>query len=257
VYAHALDTGESLLVDQPAGDFVHGQYMDSDIAAGQGVVVVPAGESLVAYASAVHPRPRGVAALAEPAVVRYRRRLFLDGRVGRALRASGPRKVRLSADGFPFRGFGAAGAATTRSDGSFTLTGRPAINTRLRVSVPGTEARSRVVRVWVYPRLRFHARAVSRRAARVHLGLTGPPRVRLAGRRVHVYLLRGRRLTRLGAGRLRGAGRGRARAAFSTRLPAQGKRSDRFAYCIRHMSRLGLGRPDALDRHCGAGHIRL
>lgn len=229
---------------------------ESTIASAPGLLLVPTGSRLTAYQSVFRPAATGVAAGAT-ADVEYGRRPAFAGVVGVGLRAR--RRVTVQLAGHGSRRFRTLGPLTTQADGFFGASLRLSRNGRVRISVGA--ARSAPVRLYVYPRYRTklrRARADPNRI-RASVRVSGPRDVRLAQRRVVLYFAqpRRKRYVRLGAARLRRAGKGRAHATVRFNAVRRIGRGDFLVYCIPRASRLGLGRSDALDGRCGARRIPL
>jgi hypothetical protein len=166
--------------------------------------------------------------------------------LGRELRGAGV-NVRIedaAATGGAFDRFAEVRAAR---DGGFTTSAVVYGNSRFRVPFPGEG--SDVVTVYAYPDVTVG----TPRRGRVGVSVRAP-RSRLGGRTLVLYADRpgSGPLVRLGSGRLRTTGRGRTRTTLA--LERRLGRGDVLS-CIRGQVRLGLGRPTALTRRCGAARI--
>ena len=218
------------------------------LAVAPGLLLVWTGESLTAFESELKPAP-GAIALEGEADKTSGSTLSLTGVLGRDLRAARP-PVRIDVGGWPRGAFRRYEDVRPLRDGGFVTEIVPFRNLRMRASASGVT--SAPATVYVYPRIRL-GRA-ERRGNRIKQGVVvSSPRVRLAGRTLVMYLApaAGNRLTRLGAGRLRARGRGRAGATINLRAPRHVGRNDRIFSCIPGQLRLGLGRPSSLLRACG------
>lgn len=225
-------------------------------AAGQGLVVVDVGTTLVALATAASaPREDVTLRLAKHGNVEAFAAAGVSGATGGTLAAL---RTRLEVDRFPFGGgFRPQGRERdTRTDGRYVHSARVDRNTRVRV-VTSDGRRSRTATIWTYPRIRFSVRQVAGRV-RVRLRVRAGRDVRFGGRRTAFYIVRTRqrRLVRLDAARL-GGRRGRGRATFRFRPLDRVGRRDFVVACVRGAHRLGLGRADVLSRRCGARTLRF
>lgn len=258
--ALALETGERAAAPElyiPNPTTGGGSADRLGMAAGQGVLAVPNTNQLEVWTSALAPAPGGLESLPRTTDVLFGKSLALDGRLGTELRGGGRRTVRVEYDPAPDGGVTPGGTTSSRGDGTFTLRATPSRNSRIRAVVPGGPA-SQPHQVYVYPRLGFSGRAISPSRARLRVRLSGPKTIRLAGRRVHVYLLRegAKRARRMGGGTLRRERAGQALAVFTVRIPSNVGERDQFVICSPRLSRAGLGRPDSVDRDCGRTLIR-
>jgi outer membrane protein assembly factor BamB len=251
---YSLRTGQrvvSLKVPDPG-------VSDRQFAVAPGTLLVPYSDTLRAYRSVFRPGPRKIEIGATKFDVLYGQRTYLGGVLGTALR--GPRaKVALQYDEQPFRRFRTADRGSSGDDGYFEYRLRPSRNVRLRIASGGV--RSNVIRIYVYPRIRYrfgrHGRNGNRIATTVRI--RGPKNIRLGRRRAVLYLGQPgrRRYVRLDTTRLRRAGRGRAKGRFAFHALRHPGRKAFIVACIPHLSHLGLGRADALDRRCGRRRIPL
>ena len=228
------------------------------LAIGQGLVVFTAGERVFAYSSVLDPPANGLVDATFDAYLAYRDGTEIFGALGAGLRAAGRQSVTLMGDTFPFRGMKRLATTTSAGDGGYSFRVRPKLNTRYRTRAG--RRRSRGGTVIVFPRIRDRIlRGRGRRIndLRAHVKLTGPPRVRLAGRRVYLYLVRvrKRRVERQGGSRLRRAGKGRGRAVIRFKALRGLRKGDFLYYCIPHLARSGLGIPGVVDRRCGARRL--
>ena len=227
-------------------------------AVGTGVVAASRGNRLTLFESLYTPPAAGVEAGAETPALEFGRRTLVDGIVGASLRPARP-KVDVLADASPFGRLRRALTVPSDGGGYFSLTAKPVRNTRLRVRAGA--ARSNTVRLYVYPRFRSKLRRGRRNPNRIRatVRVAGPRGVRLGGRRVTLYIGRvgKRRYDRLGVGRLRAAGPGRARGTVQFSAIRGVRSNDFLFFCVRRTSRLGLGRADVVDRRCGARRLPL
>jgi hypothetical protein len=231
---------------------------------GNGLAVVPEEDSirkrgaLHAYSSILDPPPQGLQENTFEGEIELGSRVRLWGALGRALRRAGPANVTLQADAFPYRRFRSVKTVRTFADGGYGFKARPRINTRYR-SATGSR-RSAGGTVYVYPAFRVrNRRGRGRQFNRIRLSVVvrTHPRVRLGGRRFNVYVVRVRKrtVTRLTRGRLRRAGRGRARGRARYNAIRGLRRGDYLFLCVRGTSRLGMGARGLIDRRCGARRL--
>lgn len=167
--------------------------------------------------------------------------------------------VALEIDGFPYEGsYSDYATATTNDKGEYVfpnvVLGR---NAMVRVRAGGE--RSKAIQLYVFPGIKWKQRV---KGDYLHLTVTftlspgwAPPEPDAA----FVYILKDgeHRLRRLGgARRLTQVGDGRWRFAGRARLPYS-RRSYRFSsfLCPRGMSAAGYGRPWPLDKGCGQKYI--
>lgn len=227
------------------------------LGAGAGMVVLPTNGGVVAYESVYRPAPSGIAWAPKEQYVEYRTPFRYEGVVGTDLRVPGG-QVTLEYDQHPYGGWRPFGTASLAGDGFFSGVVRTSRNTRFRVR--GGRAVGPPVTVFTFPRLGLRPRRGRGQAFNTIIEtvtLRFDPALRLAGRRLHLYLARADidRLDRLGSATLRSRGRGRAVAVV--RYPAlRGLRPRDFVLpCIPGMWRLGLGPRDAVTRRCGARRL--
>jgi outer membrane protein assembly factor BamB len=229
----------------------------TEMAIGDGILAVPDGNVLRAYSAVLQPPPDGSAENTDRDYVVFAGgRATLFGAVGRDLRARGPQPVTLEADRFPHGAFKAAEQTTSLADGTFGFSVKPTRNTRYRTRAGGAAPPSAGGTIYVLPRFKERFRRGSGRrindiTSRVRVAT--PPDVALGGRTVHLYLVRvGRKqVVRISGGRLRRSGRGRATASVRFRALRRVRAKDYFFYCVRGLSRLGLGPADVVDKRCG------
>lgn len=238
--ALSAEDGRELWARRPPGD---GSSNQAETAAAPGTLVIAYDERLTAYESYFKPAPRAVALGASSSDVTAGEEVRLIGVLGRELRGVG---VRVRLEGAERRGrFERFRTLRAARDGGFSIAVVVHRNSRFRVQGPGEG--SEVVRVYATPRVIL---------GRPRRGVTGvsvrTPRTFLAGRTLVLYRDPGggRPLARLAAGTLRAEGPGRAR----TRLALRNRRGD-LVFCVRGQLKLGLGRPNALNRRCGARRI--
>jgi hypothetical protein len=160
--------------------------------------------------------------------------------------------VEIQADPWPYGGF--EHLKTVHSTyGDFRTTVRPDRNTLYRAVHTGTapELQSATREVFSDFFEHFTVRGRGRRSVLIQISVAGPPDLKLAGRRIHVYHYRRRARTalRIGTLRLRRHGRG-ASARAVLRTPSL-RASDLFFTCIRERRDDGFGRPNRALRRCG------
>ncbi|HEX8122909.1 MAG TPA: PQQ-binding-like beta-propeller repeat protein [Solirubrobacteraceae bacterium] len=238
--AFASEDGR-VLWDQKLGDLSATSSTTPVLAAAPGTLLVARDGTLTAWQSALTPAPRAVALTASSSDVRAGAEVGLTGVLGRELRGEGV-GVRVEGADWPRGRFSRLADVRAARDGGFTTSALVYRNSRFRVGAPGEG--NEVVTVYASPEVVVGRRRVSVRA----------PGSRLAGRTIVLYRDRpgSGPLVRLGSGRLVASGRGRTRAAL--RVP-RGRGA--LLFCIRGQLRLGLGRPSALTRRCGARRIAL
>ena len=225
---------------------------------GDGLLVLRERDSLAGYSSLLNPRPTGLEEVTFDGVIRLGKSALLTGALGRALRQRGPATVNLLGDTFPYGKFRQVKSTRTFGDGGYSFRVRPRLNTRYR-STSGS-GKSQGGTVYVYPSFSERVRrGRGRRINRIRATVTArtPARVRLGRKRFHLYLVRvkRRKVQRLDSGRLRQAGRGRARGVVRFTAIRGLRRGDFFFYCVRRLSRQGMGARDVIDRRCGARRL--
>lgn len=223
-----------------------------------GRVLMASGGWVVAFESVYKPAANGIAAGTVTADLEFGGRTIAEGILGSALRASRP-KATVLADSAPFRRYRRVLTVPSDAGGYVSVSSRLQRNTRLRFQVGAV--RSNVVRLYVYPRFRSKLRRARNNPNRVRAAVTvtGPRGVRLGRRKVALYIGRvaKRRFDRLGTGRLRTSGRGKARGSVRFNAIRGVRKRDFLLFCIRRSSKLGLGRADVVDRRCGARRMPL
>jgi outer membrane protein assembly factor BamB len=226
------------------------------MASAEGYLVVPEESALSVYTSRYNPSSRGVQASASPTVITYRteQRILLGGRLGSALRASGPTRLDVSAQGFsePERQL-----ARERSfaDGGFQFQlAPPDRNTRYEVTPAHGATLLSPAEVFVYPRSHYDY-AYDRRSGMTTatVKLAFDPGIHLDGQIGFLYLARvaQKTLERLGRGRITGTG-GHGVLSISFHPPRDVRHQDRILWCVHRLTRLGLGYPDVINARCGA-----
>ena len=256
---------------------------DSGIGAGGGRLLVPAGRFLVAYGpGGAPPAPCGTlpapgtaagggssaggssVASAGPSLtllparrqVIAGRRLSLGGRLADTPAVAG-QAVAVEADAWPFDGrWRRRGTATTRGDGSWSLTVRPGRNTRYRALAAGLTSAEATVYAELLARFRRHLLGGGR--FRETLIIRGPRSIRVAARRAHFYLARKgtQRARRARSVPLRRVRPGMYTASARLRFLGSRKRTVVLA-CYRERTPDPWGRPRAADRACGARRLAL
>jgi outer membrane protein assembly factor BamB len=235
----------------------HGGHFPA-IAAGQGVVVVPTGSRLTAYAALLRPPAGGIDMLSEPADVVTGGSLGLRGALARELQPGDPVGVTLESDRFPYGGYAPGGSTTTRPDRTFSFPATVDRNTRFRALSGG--ATSPPATAYALPRVSSRARSAPGGRIRLKVKLSGPRELKVGrGRVVHVYLVREGKSkgTRLGGARLRQTGTGRAAGTALFRAPRYVGENDTVVYCVTRLWELGFGRDDKFARRCGARRLSL
>ena len=245
------ETGQEIWSEKLPGGFHNGsQYIVGETAAAPGLLIVAGGGFVTAYESVFKPPADGIEIGADTFDVIAGKGFSLGGVLGSGIRGGRP-MVQLDGAAWRRGDFKRLGEVKPARDGGFTGGITLNRNSRFRVTAGGVA--SPPITVYAEPNVRIGAaRAAGRR---ISVGVTvRTPGTRLGRRRFVLYLDRARtkRLTRIASGRLRPAGRGRARATLVfTPLRRVGRR-DLLAFCIRGQMDLGLGRPSALTRRCGA-----
>lgn len=221
------------------------------LAAAHGLLLWQEGSRLTAWQSYYRPPAHGIAVDATRYDVFAGRSFGFLGVLGSALR-HGPPRVRIDAAGWRDRRFSRFDVRRAEADGWFGERVIPFKNLRLRAVVRGT--RSRVLRVFVYPRVKLgRAHALGRRRAVLRASIRAP-RTRLTGHRLVLYFAhrRSRHIRRISVGVIHGR---HARMVFRPIRGASNR--DRVYFCVRRGLKLGLGRPDRLHRRCGRRRIKL
>src|SRR3954451_4601821 len=247
------------------------------LAAGNGILVVPAGRFLVAYesragapsyvCSGTGPAPvsspggtapgtsttagQGAAGAGGSSVtlaasrknIRFGQVVTLKGR------AAPGAHVDLQSDAFPADRFTPRKSTTAAGDGSFSFRVRPDRNTSFKALAAGAESAALLVYVDVAGGV-VHRRLRDGRT-RVKAVVLGPRDLPYARKTIWFYAVRGNRATRLGSRRLRGK-QGSFKATLTRRSSGR-----HFAVCIRERKPDAWGRALAIDRTCGARRLRL
>lgn len=240
--AIAAEDGRVLWGEQPQS--ISSRDLPRLSAAAPGTLLTFSGGRLTAWESFFKPAPRAVALGASETDVKAGESVSLTGVLGRELRGVG---VPVRVDGATLRGrFERFADLRAARDGGFTTTATVFRNSRFRVSAPGEG--SEAVTVYANPTVVVGAPSGGFAGVSVRA-----PRTRLARRTLVLYRdpPGDRPLRRLAAGRLRATAPGRTR----TRLRLRNRRGE-LVFCIRGQLELDLGRPDALNRRCGARRIR-
>ena len=172
-----------------------------------------------------------------------------------------PGSVRAQIDRHPFGRFATAGKAVAPdANGRVSVQVKIDRNARVRlIGVGGSAAPTRAYVLYAYPRIRVKVLRNTGSRVTARIRVKGSRAIRYRGRRVHLYLVRGRahRMTKLASGRLHGPRT--ASGAVVVGFPALkhvGRRDGVFA-CVPKVHRLGQGAPDRVQRRCGRAHIRF
>jgi len=240
--------------------------------AGGGLLVVPAGNWLVAYesrpgapsytcsATGSAPASSGgrVPGTTSPPVsgsnvtLAAKRRDIVFGQVA-TLRGTAPpgAQVQLVSDAFPFDRFAPRKSTTAAADGSFSFRVRPDRNTSFKAVAGGAESAAVVVYVELAGGIRGRPAANGR--WRLSSLVLGPRDLPYRGKRLYFYAISksGKSATRLGGRRLRGK-RGTFRAVLVTPV-----RVRHYAVCVRERKPDAWGEPLVVDRICGARRMRF
>jgi outer membrane protein assembly factor BamB len=262
--------GETGNVDRP----------DSGLGAGEGVLLVPAGRFLVAYApGGAAPLPCGTTSsgggssgggssgggnppIGPTLTLRVARsdvlaghRVGLNGRLSNVPSIAGV-GVRVEADPWPFDDrWKHVADVTSGPDGGYALRVRPLRNTRYRAQAGLLTSGTRAV----YAELTARFRRAERpgRAFREQVTISGPRGTKLRATREHFYVVRARaRVARRQASvRLRRVRPGVYRAAATLRALRRGRTT--VLACYRERSPDPWGRAGALDARCGARRLDL
>ncbi len=221
------------------------------VPAGEGRMLIAGGRTLLLVQSALRPEPGAVAARPMLTDVVIGERVRIEGRVGAALAPSRP-VVQVEVDPAPFGGgYRRAGRVTPGADGRFSRTLALERNSRVRVRVASLVAQAGTV--YVYPRYRFSVGSAGRDRFRVRYTVRGPRALNLSRRRVVVYYGRpaSQSYIRLGSGRLTRIRAGLFGGSITAPRRTKVGANDFITSCIPGGGRLGLGRPDLLQRRCG------
>ncbi|HEX8204431.1 MAG TPA: hypothetical protein VF587_00080, partial [Solirubrobacteraceae bacterium] len=167
-------------------------------------------------------------------------------------------RVELQQDRFPYGRWRTALRGAHEADRTYYARVRPTRNTRYRLSAPGAATRP-FLTVRAEPRLRLRSRALRPSVAIMRGTLTGPSDLRVAGRRLVLYVGRvaANRADRVAYGRLRRVGRGRFVATFRYRWPRTTGAGDGPLLCVPGLPRLGFGHRGRFERRCGARRIPM
>ncbi|MEA2482447.1 MAG: hypothetical protein QOC55_394 [Thermoleophilaceae bacterium] len=253
------------------------------LAAGNGLLVVPAGRWLVAY----EPRPgapsyvcsgsgrvaaapgsggtpgttpaaQGVAGTQGGSItlsvskrnIRFGQVVTLTGKTVPGAR------VDLQSDPFPTDAFTLRKSTTAGSDGSFSFRVRPDRNTAFKAVSGGSESPATVVYTDIDGFVQ--GKRLSGGRTRILARIGGPVDLPYGGKALHFYVhKRGTKVAHLvGTRRLRGR-RGLFSAAYTGRFRTYGRRLTGFVVCIHEAKPDAWGRSLPADRACGAKRLRL
>jgi outer membrane protein assembly factor BamB len=257
VHAFGLESGKRQWAGRAGSEF---KDSPGALALAPGLLLVAAGNKLVAYDSLFRPKPEGIDLGADSFDVEYGVRNAVGGLLGTSLRTA-RRRVTLQWDEPPYGRWRKLATGGVDIDGWSAFNVRTEKNTRFRAVTPGGHV-SDVVTVYTYPRFRIK---VSRGKGRAINHIQGAVRLtvargtRLGGRRVFLYLNRVHRhyMSRLGSARLGATGPGRTRAVVPFHALSTFSNDDYFVVCVPRQWRLGLGRHDKTAARCGRKRIRL
>jgi outer membrane protein assembly factor BamB len=256
--AYALDMRNGARIWHAKVPFLNGVSSEysGNLEIAPGLLLVPAGRKLTAFESVYRPAPGGIAATPVLSDVQYLQRNFVQGVVGTELRTPG-RRVTLEVDEPPYRRFKRLARSRVGPDGFFAFTLRSGLN--LRVRLRAGKAVSKAYQVYTYPRIRIKLHRLGPTRIRANLAARTSPSIRLAGRRVSLYVVRARAdvAQLLGTATLGRRGRGRGAAAIPFRALRHVGRRDYLSACVQGQLKLGLGRPTPFTRGCGRRRIRF
>lgn len=256
---------------------------------GNGLIVVPVDDRLVAYGnggtgstcggtSAAAPAapappasnaPAGSAVeVASPAGVGPRitlraartklvlgQRTRLTGVVSGVARAGGQR-VRIEADDHPFGRFRTLARVRTRADGTYRVLLKPARNVRLRAVLERRGVRTPALTVWAELPAAIRRLGAGGQRPRVRMTVLAPPRASVRVRRVVFYLAAATDTTWRRVDVARWKRRGRVTLIATASFPAGRLGSDdRVLVCTREPRPDPYGEPVSLDRSCGAAQL--
>ena len=257
--------------------------------AGEGLLLVPSGRSLVAYESggsggcpssagpgplassqpATTPpgsAPTGTSPPGGPAITlradhtrrRYGQAVILSGTLTGAGLAAGQR-LRLEGDAWPYDRFKPIAQTMTGSGGTFRFRTLPSRNIRYRV-ISETEAAATSRTVQVFTDVAVLMRPLPRPGNRFReqVLISGPRDMRLGGRTLHFYTAAAgsKSVRHSGAAKLKRVRAGRFSA--QTMLRAIGsRRRTVVVVCIRERKPDAWGRANPLDPKCGARRLPI
>ena len=259
----------TLGAEVPAPDEHNVSSPVAGLGAGEGILVVPAGTSLIAFAgsgaaplaggggppTAQTPPPDGRLTLSVK-----RRRLVIGQRTsfaGRVTRKGKPARralVQIQADAFPFDDdWKPIGRVRTDRRGRYAGRLQTDRNSRVRAVVtatPGLASRPVTVYTQLFGELAYRLRRSGR--VRFKIAIIGPRDWAPADARAFVYRLprSGTPATLVATVPLAQHRRGWMRGSVLARLP-RGTRRPRLAFCMHEETDDGFGRLTAADRACG------
>jgi hypothetical protein len=215
---------------------------------GHGILVATAGGRLTAFAPVLVPKAHGTDAAASLYYMQAGKRVNVVGGLGRKVEPRGNRRVAMERDAYPFGHFGHPERSQTLADGTAYYSYLPLRNTRYRLRLIGTKAPARAITVYAYPFQKHRIRRVGRDHVEVRVSMKADSGFHGGGHDLIVYWWRhgAKRIFRVGSGRIRQTGTGRAHVAVVFRRPSHTRRRDRIFWCIRGLH--GYGR---YDPHCG------
>jgi outer membrane protein assembly factor BamB len=221
---------------------------------GAGVLVATGGLKLSAYAPVLHPAADGIDVAAGGFDLVTGSRTAVVAGLGRDLRGS-VQRVELRRDEFPFRTFGPPASLRVLSDG--TAYARVPIRHNTRFRFAAGRHRSPVFTIYAYPHTRPTYSRASATRGRFDVTMRADRSFRVGGHGLVLYFghARAHRYERLGAGRMRQTGPGRARGTVTFQLVRRVGSRDTVTYCVVGLPRLGYGRNDGFQRRCGRARI--
>ena len=213
----------------------------------------PAGSS-IEVASPAGAGPRITLRAARTKLV-LGQRTRLTGMVSGVPRAGGQR-VRIEADDHPFGRFRTLARVRTRADGTYRVMLDPARNVRLRAVLERPRVRTTALTVWTELPATIRRLGAGGPRPRVRVTVLAPPRALVRSRRVVFYLASATDTTWRRIDAVRWTRRGRLTLLATATFPA-GRlgTDDRVLVCTREPRPDPYGEPGPLDRSCGAAQL--